>query len=109
MNKRGAGVIFCLIASLLFATRYITAAIFGSGLSSWNSNNFNAMLKYIGSPLLILSVISIVIGFTYLIWAEISKDKWFFNKKTHNEMPNNKLKNFNWITIIISCLNGKNI
>lgn len=36
MNKRGAGVSFCFMATILFSIRYISAAIFGSGVSSWD-------------------------------------------------------------------------
>lgn len=37
MSKRTAGVMFCLIAGGLFAIRYIVAALFMSGVSSWNA------------------------------------------------------------------------
>lgn len=70
MNRRGAGVSFCFIASFLFSVRYISAAIFGSGVSSWDRVLFNAMLECIGNTLLILSVISLVVGIIYLIMAE---------------------------------------
>ena len=73
MNRRGAGVIFCLIAALLFSVRYVSAAIFGSGVSSWDSALFHAMLTYIGNGLIIASVTSLLIGIAYLIWAEIKE------------------------------------
>lgn len=73
MNKRGTGVIFCLIAGLLFCTRYISTAIFMSSVSSWDSELFNAGLSYIGMPLLILSVLSLIIGICYLLLS--IKDK----------------------------------
>ena len=44
MNKRGAGVVFCGIAAFLFAVRYITAAIFMSGVSSWSDHLFSTGL-----------------------------------------------------------------
>lgn len=53
MNKRIAGVMFCLIAGGLFAIRYIVAALFMSGVSSWNAMNFAAGLEYQGNGLLI--------------------------------------------------------
>lgn len=74
MSRRGTGAIFCLIAALLFAARYITAAIFMSGSSSWDSLLFSAALEYQGLGLLILSIISLIVGISYLVWAEI-KDK----------------------------------
>lgn len=73
MNKRGTGTAFILIAALLFISRYIAAAIFGSGVASWNEDLFSAMLGYVGTPLLILSIISLILGIGYLVWAEISK------------------------------------
>lgn len=75
MNKRGTGAIFCLMGSLLFAARYITAAIFMSNTSSWDSMLFAAGLEYQGDGLLIFSVISLVIGAVYLVWAEIEERK----------------------------------
>ncbi len=73
MNRRGTGIVFILIAALLFISRYIAAAIFGSGAASWNEDLFAAMLEYVGTPLLILSIISLILGIVYLGWAEISK------------------------------------
>ena len=75
MEKRGVGAIFCFIAAILFSARYIAAAIFMSGISSWDSMLFAAGLEYVGIPLLTLSIISFIIGVAYLAWAEISKQK----------------------------------
>lgn len=73
MGKRGVGAIFCLIAAMLFSTRYIAAAIFMSGVSSWDSILFGAGLQYVGIPLLTLSIVSGVVGVAYLVWAEMEK------------------------------------
>lgn len=75
MNKRGTGTIFCLIAAILFSTRYITAAIYMSGASSWDANLFSSGLEYVGSPLFYLSIISLMIGVGYLIWGELEDKK----------------------------------
>ncbi len=75
MNKRGTGAVFCLVAAILFAKRYIAAAIFISGVSSWDSALFKAGLQYVGMPLKTLSIISVIIGLGYLLWAEISEMK----------------------------------
>lgn len=75
MNRRGTGTIFCIIAAILFLGRYITAAIFGSNVSSWDKELFSNLLDYTGTPLLILSLISLLIGIVYLVWAEISEKK----------------------------------
>lgn len=75
MNKRTTGVIFCLIAAMLFSCRYISAAIFMSGILTWSNELFNAGLEYIGSPLLVLSILSLICGAVYLVWAEIGEPK----------------------------------
>ena len=71
MNRRGTGVIFCLISALLFIAKYISAAIFGSGVASWDGDLFYAMLSYIGKRLSICSIIALLVGVAYLIWAEV--------------------------------------
>lgn len=75
MGKRGAGAIFCLIAAILFSARYVAAAIFMSGVLSWDKALFNAGLEYVGTPLKTLSVLSLIIGIGYLVWAEVSVKK----------------------------------
>lgn len=75
MNRRVTGAIFCLIAGLLFSARYITAAIFMSNISSWDRELFKAGLEYQGEALLVLSIISLIVGITYLIWSEIEEKK----------------------------------
>lgn len=75
MSKRGVGALFCLIASILFSARYIAAAIFMSGVSSWNSDLFKAGLEYVGTPLLHLSMLSLIVGVGYLVWEEILDKK----------------------------------
>jgi len=51
MSRRGVGVTLIAIAAFLYGVRYITAAVFGSGINTWNSDNFNAMLQYVGPNL----------------------------------------------------------
>ena len=80
MNKRGTGVAFIAIAAFLFSTKYISAAIFGSGVLSWNDELFNAMLAYVGSPLNIGSIIALIIGIAYIAWGEYEE---FKSKKQH--------------------------
>ena len=70
MNKRGTGVAFIAIASFLFSAKYISAAIFGSSVTSWDEDLFNAMLSYIGNPLSICSIIALLLGLVYIAWGE---------------------------------------
>ncbi|MBD8036679.1 hypothetical protein H9635_07990 [Solibacillus sp. A46] len=75
MNKRGTGVAFIAIAAFLFSAKYISAAIFGSGVLSWNEELFNAMLTNVGSPLNVGSIIALIIGIAYLAWGEYEEFK----------------------------------
>jgi hypothetical protein len=62
------------------------AAIFGSNVSSWDSQLFNAMLDYVGKGPLIMSVLALIAGIGYLALAEFEssitksireiKDNW---------------------------------
>ncbi len=70
MNKRGTGISFIAIAALLFSSKYIAAAIFGSNVVSWDEELFKAMLSYIGNPLSTMSFWSLLIGIVYIGWAE---------------------------------------
>lgn len=74
MNKRGAGVSFCFMATILFSIRYIiSAVIFITGEFSFKSELFNENLGCIDNTLIILSVISLGVGIFYLIMAEGEK------------------------------------
>ena len=67
MNNKGAGVVFCLIAAVLTAARYIAAAVFMSNVTSWNAELFQCGLDYVGSPLKIMAVISLIVGIVFLV------------------------------------------
>ena len=71
MSRRTTGVVFCFIASLLYAARYLAAAIFGSGVSTWSSDLFGSMLDYVGNGLLTWATIALVVGIAHLVWGEI--------------------------------------
>ncbi|OAB45265.1 hypothetical protein [Paenibacillus glacialis] len=73
MNRRGTGIIFISIGAFLYGIRYISAAIFGSNVSSWNESLFQAMLDSVGSGPVILSVLSFIIGIIYLIISEFGE------------------------------------
>ncbi|MCG9479752.1 MAG: hypothetical protein K9H14_06025 [Actinomycetia bacterium] len=75
MNRRFTGVIFCFISSFLFSARYITAAIFANGITSWNKELFESMLQYTGNALLVISIISLATGVIYLIAGEFEGRK----------------------------------
>ena len=66
MNNKGVGAIFCLIAAILTSARYLAAAVFMSGVSSWNSSLFQAGLSYVGSPLKICAIAAHAAGLVFL-------------------------------------------
>lgn len=64
-------MVFLLIATLLFCTRYIVGAIAGINSTVWNNSEFSLHMKLTGGQLLLsLSVIAALIGFAYLIHHE---------------------------------------
>lgn len=66
MNNKGVGAVFCLIASVLMAARYVSAAIFMSGVASWDSALFRAGLEYIGPALPTAAVAALAVGVVFL-------------------------------------------
>ena len=66
MNNKGIGAVFCLIASILMAARYVTAAIFMSGVASWDSELFRSGLNYIGPALPIAAIAALIVGVVFL-------------------------------------------
>lgn len=70
MSRRTTGTLLLLIAAFLYGIRYLSAAIFASNVSSWDSDLFHSMLDYVGTAPRNLSIIALVVGIVYLIWAE---------------------------------------
>lgn len=73
MSRRSTGAIFILSAALLYAARYLSAAIWGAGVSSWNSALFNDMYGYIGPGLTNWALAALVVGLLFIIWGEIEE------------------------------------
>ena len=74
MGKRATGAVFCAIAALLFAARYISAAILTPTVTEWNDGQFGAALSQVWA-LLVLSIIALVIGVFYLVGAETGESR----------------------------------
>ncbi|MEC0181727.1 hypothetical protein P4H61_09460 [Paenibacillus peoriae] len=74
MNRRAAGVSFCFIASILFVSRYF---IVTSGVVNYADSPLDIALDRLKGHdvLLVLSIISLIIGVTYIIIGEVKKDK----------------------------------
>jgi hypothetical protein len=82
MSRRTTGTFLIGISAILYATRYLTAAIFGSGMMGWNQENFRALLYYVGTDLVIWGMVALVFGVVYILWAEI--DAFRISKKEPN-------------------------
>lgn len=51
MFKRSTGIGFCLIAAMLYASRFLTAALYApQNAGTWGSNQFASYLSYVGPP-----------------------------------------------------------
>jgi hypothetical protein len=74
MNRRGTGVSLLAIAAILFSTKYISAAIYGSNVEAWKIETFEDQLNNMGNFLDYLSFLSLVLGVGYLIIAEIKRN-----------------------------------
>lgn len=72
MSRRTTGTVLLAISALLYAARYLSAAIYGSSSASWSAELFNAMLQYIGPGLARWSLAALVVGIVYLGWAELN-------------------------------------
>ena len=75
MNNKGLGAVFCLISALLMCTRYLTAAIFMSNISTWSAENFSNSLSYVGAPLLVFSILALIVGIGFLTFGIIQDRK----------------------------------
>jgi len=71
MSRRTTGTLLLAISALLYAARYLSAAIFSAGLKGWSAELYQSMLQYVGKDLLIWSVIALFAGIIYLSWAEV--------------------------------------
>lgn len=75
MSKRITGALFCVVSSILFSARYISAAIHISEMLSWDEKIFMQSLSYVGPELLIASIVSLIVGVAYLVSAELDERK----------------------------------
>lgn len=75
MNRRAVGFGFVFTAALLYAVRFLSAAIYGSSQASWNADLFRGLLQYVDQGLTTFSIIALVLGVLYLIWGELTAQK----------------------------------
>ncbi|MGG1617796.1 hypothetical protein ACIFQM_22750 [Paenibacillus sp. NRS-1782] len=74
MNRRAAGVSFCFIATILYVSRYF---IVTSGVLNYADAPLYIALNRLNGHdvLLVLSIIALIIGVTYIIIEEVRKGK----------------------------------
>lgn len=92
MKRRTTGTILLLVAAFLYGIRYLSAAIFGSNVNSWNGELFKSMLSYIGKGPTNLSILALILGLIYLVWAEIEEINKNLNHKKNEEKGNEEYK-----------------
>lgn len=82
MTRRGTGVAFIAISAFLISSKFISASIFGSGVSSWDESLYKAMLEYVGNTLSNFSLFAFIVGLAYIFWGEYEdwKSKTKINK-----------------------------
>lgn len=66
MSNKGVGVIFCLISTILFSAKYISAAIFMSNIATKDASMFKKGLEYVGPFLSIEAILAMIIGILFL-------------------------------------------
>jgi choline-glycine betaine transporter len=72
MSKRLTGCTFIAIAAFLFATRYVSAAIFMSNIESHGRELFQSGLRAVGQGLHLWALTALIIGVVYLVLGERS-------------------------------------
>lgn len=71
MSRRATGAVLLIVSAMLYATRYLAAAIMGSSLSGWSADLFSALLQYVGRGPGTWSLVALAAGAVYLLWAEL--------------------------------------
>lgn len=77
MDRRFIGAIFCFCSTVLYGIRYIAASLYGANTNQWDSESYQQLLSYIGTPILHISILLAFIGVGYIILGEIE----LFKKK----------------------------
>lgn len=75
MSDRGVGIALLAIGAFLYAARYVAAAIFMSGVSSWSADLFDAALEHVGPWLIRLALASAILGCVFFVRGELDRRK----------------------------------
>ncbi|MDQ0300535.1 ABC-type amino acid transport system permease subunit [Salibacterium salarium] len=69
MNKTRTGLSFLLMATILYATRFIAGAIGGIGATSWNDKEFARAMSFIPNSLMVVTIIALALGIVFFAWG----------------------------------------
>lgn len=72
MWKKTLGSVFIIASAILYSSMYISAAIYGSVITSKSKEIFSTYLVFIGNGLIIPSIILFILGCVFIL---LSKNK----------------------------------
>lgn len=78
MNRKVIGCVFCVIAALLYVTRFIAAAIYMSNVASQSRELFQNSMNYVGKDLHLWALAALIIGIVYIVsgeWNDLKKKR----------------------------------
>jgi hypothetical protein len=75
MNKQIIGSIFLLMTTILYSTKYITAAIAGADNGTWVEEDFIRYLSYTPSIFNVFIFFTMLIGIIYFVGGIIDSKK----------------------------------
>lgn len=71
MNRRALGFGFIALSTLVYISRFLTAAIYGSTQSSWSAELFQALLGYVDQGLSTAALVGLAVGVLFIGWSEL--------------------------------------
>jgi len=78
MSKSLKGISFCFIATILYATKYVCAAIYGAQTpleGGFGASTFQKWLEFVGDQPLAFASVALLVGVIYLVLAEVEAFK----------------------------------
>ena len=71
MWKKTLGSVFIIASAILYSSMYISAAIYGSVITSKSKEIFSTYLGFIGNGLIIPSIILFILGCVFILYLKI--------------------------------------
>ncbi|MGD8822239.1 MAG: hypothetical protein PVG63_03985 [Anaerolineales bacterium] len=72
MNRRALGFGFIALSTLLYVSRFIAAAIYGSSQTTWNAELFQGLLGYVDQGLSTAAIVGLALGVIFIAWSELA-------------------------------------